>query len=185
METIEAILFDFHGVLLFVKKGYPVDEMVEEIDRQIGEVTDDEIFKQEMQKRFGLNDQQFREVMEKIVEKYEAFLPLWQLLPELKKFYRLAIINNGTALTLPAFFSRCQVKDYFDIFVSSAIEGVRKPQAEIFLRTAERLGVNPQQCLFMDDKAENVEGARRVGMKTIWWQDRESGFQKFLEFLGQ
>jgi putative hydrolase of the HAD superfamily len=45
--------------------------------------------------------------------------------------------------------------------------GMHKPQPEIFLLGAERAGVDPGDCVFVDDLRENCEGAEAVGMTAI------------------
>ena len=45
--------------------------------------------------------------------------------------------------------------------------GLSKPDPRIFLLTCERLGVRPENCVFLDDDAGYVEGARKVGMRAI------------------
>ena len=60
-----------------------------------------------------------------------------------------------------------------------------KPSRDIYLETAKRLGVLPEQCLFMDDSKENVEGAVSCGMQTIWWGNKEEGFVALREFLAE
>ena len=182
-NEIKAILFDFMGVLLFEKDNYPPDRIVDEIDQIIGGVTNDSSFKNETLEHYKLNEKEFKEVLSNVVDKYEKFQSLWKLLPDLRKNYKLAIINNGTALTLQEFDTRHLVKENFDLFVSSAIEGIRKPDSEIFLLTARKLGVKPDECLFMDDSKLNTEGAEETGMKSIWWEDKQSGFDSFLKFL--
>lgn len=52
----------------------------------------------------------------------------------------------------------------FDGFHSSAELGVAKPDPAFYLAATERIGIPPERCLFIDDRAENVEGARSVGM---------------------
>jgi putative hydrolase of the HAD superfamily len=42
--------------------------------------------------------------------------------------------------------------------------GVRKPDAAAFELAAERIGLTPPECAFVDDFTANVEGARRVGL---------------------
>jgi putative hydrolase of the HAD superfamily len=182
-NSIKAILFDFMGVLLFPKENRTPNKLVDEIDVIIGKVTDDKIFKKTTMEQYDLSETQFHEILSAAVDKYERYEPLWAMLPELRKSYKLAIINNGTALTLPELKKRHAVDKHFDLFVSSAIEGVRKPDAEIFLRTAKRLKVKPDECLFMDDSLDNIEGAAKVEMKTVWWEDRKSGTKGLLEFL--
>jgi epoxide hydrolase-like predicted phosphatase len=53
----------------------------------------------------------------------------------------------------------------FDAIVLSGREGVRKPEPEIYRRAAHRLGLEPQACVFVDDIAVNVEGARAVAWR--------------------
>lgn len=51
-------------------------------------------------------------------------------------------------------------------------EGIKKPQAEIFLRALARLGVNPEESVYLGDHPNNdVIGARDVGMNAIWKKD--------------
>ena len=173
MINISAILFDLVGVLLFKRKDYKPNLLVDKVDSLIGKVTDDKKFKKATIKNFNLKEKEFDEVLEKVVNKYEPFQPIWELLPELRKHYKLAIINNGTALTLPSFKTKHKIDKYFDLFISSAIEGVKKPKREIYLLAVKKLGIKPNECLFMDDLEENVKGAEEVGMKTIYWENKK------------
>jgi HAD superfamily hydrolase (TIGR01509 family) len=44
---------------------------------------------------------------------------------------------------------------------------LRKPEPEIYLLSAERLGLQPKECVFIDDLELNVDGARALGMTAI------------------
>ncbi len=184
LPDIDAILFDMMGVLLFQKEVYEVDAFVDEVDSFIGGVTNDSFFEQEMLKKFCITEEDLQQVLLRIVEKYSPLEKLWDLLPELKKHYKLAVINNGTGLTLTEFDKRLNFDKYFNLFVCSGLEGVKKPEKEIFLATVSRLGVEPNRCLFMDDSQVNVEGAEVLGMKTILWESKEGGFKNFAKLLG-
>ena len=46
-----------------------------------------------------------------------------------------------------------------------------KPDPEIYRLAAKRLGVRPEECVFVDDKTINVEAAESVGMKGIVYND--------------
>ncbi|MFA6995422.1 MAG: HAD-IA family hydrolase [Patescibacteria group bacterium] len=182
-QKIKAILFDFMGVLLFPRADYKRDKIVDEIDYAIGKVTDDKLFKKETIKKYNLNKTEFNAVLDKIVDKYEPFEPLWSLLPQIRKNYKLAIINNGTSLTLPKFKSKYYLNNIFDFFVSSAIEGFKKPNRRIYELTIRKLGFKPEECLFMDDSLLNVDKAKKLGMSTIYWESPQIGFKKFQEFI--
>jgi HAD superfamily hydrolase (TIGR01549 family) len=176
---IDTILFDFVGVLLFPKENRPACRLADEIDQQIGTVTDDIIFKEKILREYDLLDNEFDNILQYIVNKYEPYVPLWELLPGIRKNYKLGIINNGTYLTYPLFEEKYHLSQRFDIFLSSAVEGVCKPDRVIYLRACEKLGSQPQDCLFMDDREENILGAQQVGMQTIYWSGRKKGFREF------
>jgi putative hydrolase of the HAD superfamily len=57
-----------------------------------------------------------------------------------------------------------EVLDPFELYLSHEI-GAVKPDLVAFARVAERAGLEPGHCLFIDDMAENVEAARRAGFQ--------------------
>lgn len=61
-------------------------------------------------------------------------------------------------------YPRERFPELFDAVVISGEEGLRKPDPPIFLLAAERLGLEPQACVFVDDLPANVESAEQVGM---------------------
>ncbi len=57
--------------------------------------------------------------------------------------------------------------ELFDSVIDSSKVGLRKPDPEIYLLACSRLGVEPAECLFVDDIASNVAAADALGMTTI------------------
>jgi HAD superfamily hydrolase (TIGR01509 family) len=180
---VTTIFFDFVGVLMQVDPFITVSDSGKQIDQRIGAVVDDRTFRESALNDFGLSEQQFEAVLDQIGDRYKPFDPLWQMLPELRKTYRIGIINNGTWLTYPRFNARYALDQRFDLFVSSAVEGVRKPHPQIYLRACEKMHVLPAQCLFLDDSQENVSAAVQVGMQGIWWETHPIGLQQFNQWL--
>jgi HAD superfamily hydrolase (TIGR01509 family) len=180
---MEAVLFDFMGVLLFLRKDWPGEKTVDAVDDMIGGVVDDAAFRMAVLDRFDIGEEEFQKVLHRVPEKYEAYPPLWDLLPALRKKYKLGIINNGTRLTFPYFDSKFHLSERFDAILSSGAEGVRKPEPGIYLRAARRLDVQPRDCLFMDDSEANIRGAQQAGMQTVLWRNREEGFRRFIKKL--
>lgn len=74
--------------------------------------------------------------------------------------------------------------NYFDGVVISAEVGVMKPDPQIYYLAAERVGVKPEEALFIDDFMENIRGAERVGMQTIHFADPQAAQQKLAEMTG-
>jgi FMN phosphatase YigB (HAD superfamily) len=49
---------------------------------------------------------------------------------------------------------------------------MRKPEREIYALTCERLGIEPDEAVFVDDNAENVAAARAFGMEAVHFGDQ-------------
>jgi putative hydrolase of the HAD superfamily len=77
-----------------------------------------------------------------------------------------------------------EIRTLFDQVVISAEVGMHKPQPEIFLLAAERLGVAPRQCVFVDDLRENCAGAESVGMTAVLHRDSAQTIARLEELLG-
>lgn len=95
-----------------------------------------------------------------------------QVLEQLKsQGYQLAIVSNGGHDTRLNTIRGLGIEPYFDEIISSGLVGFNKPQPEIFQITAERLSVQPAQCLYIGDHPINdVQGATEAGMHALWMQ---------------
>src|SRR5699024_9242351 len=56
-----------------------------------------------------------------------------------------------------------------EVVVSGQI-GAEKPEADSYLAAAERLGLEPRECVMVDDAIENIHGAVQVGMIGVFYQ---------------
>ena len=81
-------------------------------------------------------------------------------------------------------YERAMFDDLFDEVVISGEVGLRKPQPEIYLLAAGRLGVETSQCVFVDDFKVNADGATAVGMLGIQHMDAAATIPALEEFLG-
>jgi putative hydrolase of the HAD superfamily len=77
-----------------------------------------------------------------------------------------------------------EIRALFDTAVISGEVGLHKPQPEIFRLAAERLGVEPEACVFVDDLRENCDGAQAVGMTPLLHRDSGETIAKLEELLG-
>ncbi len=64
-------------------------------------------------------------------------------------------------------YDRSLFEELFDGVVISGEVGLHKPQPQIFELGAERVGLHPSRCVFVDDLRENCEGAEAVGMVPV------------------
>jgi putative hydrolase of the HAD superfamily len=99
---------------------------------------------------------------------------MWPMVHEVRRLrqagYKTAILTNNVAAYRPMWTTQIPM-DMFDLVIDSSEVGVRKPDPAIYLLTAERLGVVPTECVFLDDHPGNVTGARAVGMRAVHVQD--------------
>jgi putative hydrolase of the HAD superfamily len=94
---------------------------------------------------------------------------------------RTGLVSNSIG---PGRYDRSQFPELFDGVVISAEEGMHKPQPEIFLLGAERVGVPPEDCVFVDDLRENCEGAEAVGMTAVLHRGADQTVPELERLLG-
>lgn len=81
--------------------------------------------------------------------------------------YKVGLLSND-ALTLETKLrDELNIYSIFDAVVISAQIGVMKPDPGAYAAAARVLAVPMSACVFIDDNAANVEGARRVGMQAV------------------
>jgi len=73
---------------------------------------------------------------------------------------KTALLSNSWGMDYP----REGWDELFDVTVISGEVGMRKPDPDIYELCAQRLGLPPQACVFVDDLSPNVRGAAAVGM---------------------
>jgi epoxide hydrolase-like predicted phosphatase len=81
-------------------------------------------------------------------------------------------------------YDQALLDELFDALVISGEVGMHKPEPEIFHLGAERIGVAPEDCVFVDDLRENCAGAEAVGMKAILHRGAEGTLPQLEELLG-
>jgi epoxide hydrolase-like predicted phosphatase len=74
--------------------------------------------------------------------------------------------------------------DMFDGWVISGEVGVRKPDPEIYVMGAERIGLAPEDTVFVDDLKGNLKPARELGMATVHHVTAEETIPQLEELLG-
>jgi putative hydrolase of the HAD superfamily len=131
-------------------------------DLETGAISEDEFGERfgellEIEDRAGLVDRMFG-----------GLQPDEQMLEALRKAraagIRTGLISNSMGAGR---YDRDAFPELFDGVVISGEVGMHKPEAGIYLLGAERAGVPPEDCVFVDDLRENCEGAEAVGMTAV------------------
>lgn len=97
------------------------------------------------------------------IDLQEEIIPTKNLIVQLKAAgYRLYVLSNMSPEFIE-FIRQLPVYANFDGEVVSCEEQVVKPEPEIFRLLLERYSLNPAECLFIDDRIDNIEAAEREG----------------------
>jgi len=98
---------------------------------------------------------------------------------------RLAICTNNVREWEARWRAMLPIDEIFDTVVDSAFVGMRKPDPEIYRLTLERLGVPAAQALFIDDVELNCEGARELGIRSVWFRETEQAIAEIEAALAE
>ncbi|MBX4190717.1 HAD family hydrolase [Candidatus Saccharibacteria bacterium] len=92
---------------------------------------------------------------------------LEEILAELHNKYPLAIVTSRLKIGMNDIFNLRQIDHLFDVVVTYEDYKNPKPHPEPLLVAAERLGVAPQECVYIGDGESDIEAAIAAGMKSI------------------
>ena len=79
---------------------------------------------------------------------------------------RTAMLSNGVVEIVNRLRSERRLERWFDVVVASCEVGRCKPDPEIYRICLERLGLTADATLFVDDRMENLQAARDIGLHT-------------------
>jgi putative hydrolase of the HAD superfamily len=191
---IKAIVVDVGSVLIeetgdearaFIadKYGFDVDDLwkywKKNLDMSYRGELDAKDFFEGLILEFGLDGVNAKDMIDSWVEGREKTSRVDNVVNEtmnkLKGKYLLGVLSNSTALN-ETVSARQDCYGVFDFKILSYEVGHRKPEVEIYKILIERLmklGVKPEEAVFVDDRKENLTPVENLGIKTILFEDSE------------
>lgn len=186
--SFDAVVFDLGGVLIdwspyhLYRKLFDSDDEIarflDEIDiyNWLRGVDADQPFQQGVAE-LSAHLPQYAELIEAYWHRWAetlngAFDDSLAVVSELKaRGTPLYVISNWSSETWHHATERFAFLDWFDGLVISGLEGVAKPDPEIFRLACDRYKLTPEHTVFVDDLAANVASARGLGFHTIHFTD--------------
>ena len=193
---IKAIIFDLGRVLIDVdfKRGlfrYAHKNSGSDEDKLIDKLFSDPLFI-----HFGTGKIEppefYQQILKRLNEQinFDQFEQAWcdifspmkgmeQLIADLKNKYPLGLLSDTDTLHWNFVKNNYPILNYFANPVLSFEIGTLKPNSHCYEMAAQSVQVDPENCLFIDDRAKNVKGARQNGMKAIQFSGIENLIQEF------
>jgi len=81
--------------------------------------------------------------------------------------YPMAVASSSFHQIIQLILEKTRLRKYFQHIVSSEEAGKSKPAPDVFLLAAKRLGVEPSECLVIEDSYNGIKAAKSAGMKCI------------------
>ncbi len=161
----------YYKALQHIDKDLYISRFIELDNR--GMVWKDKVY-QQLVKEFAIMDLTWKELLDDYIGRFchscKPFPSLHQMLNTLQNMnIKLGMITNGKGTFQKDSINALEIDKYFSIILISEIEGIKKPNPQIFEKALQHLQVQPNECFFVGDHPENdINAAKRVGMQTIW-----------------
>ena len=179
MREIKAVIFDMYGVI--VKD--PTGALSDYIARFFPDMPNEEIYKhwipgaegkltsEEFFTNLGFADHAATEA--DYIDTIEINTDIFAVAAELrKKGIKTAILSNDIAEWNAALRHKHGLNELFDAVTVSGEEGFTKPDRRIYELTLERLGIAPENCVYIDDREYFLPEAAALGMHPILFNSR-------------
>lgn len=108
---------------------------------------------------------------------------LINILKKLRKWYTLALLSNNNREYVQEYIYKPGLDKLFDVMIISCNVGYRKPASEIYRILIRKLGLKPNEILFLDDEPSKLTAAEAQGLQTIVYQGTQTN--QMLELLLQ
>lgn len=182
---LKAVIFDMDGLLI---DSEPIwREAEKEIFSEVGiTLTDEMCFTtvglridevvDHWYTKFPWDNPSKEIIKEKIIDRViELVLEKGEILPGViqtieffhTKNYPLAIASASATRVIDAVTEKLKIKNYFTVIHSAEFEEYGKPHPVVFISTAKKLNVSPQNCLVFEDSLNGVIAAKAARMKVI------------------
>lgn len=175
---IHAVIFDCFGVLTTDTWKAYLDNLPTDIDKPIlkdlnhqldaGLISLDD-FVQGVFEITGTKPALVEKLLNNEAAKNDNLLDYIRQLKE--QGMKTAILSNVSSNWVKEIFLSEEERQLFDVMIFSFEVHMTKPDPGIFELAAERLGVAPEDCIFIDDAEWNCRGAESIGMKSVIYTD--------------
>ncbi|MFX1408901.1 MAG: HAD family hydrolase [Promethearchaeota archaeon] len=118
-----------------------------------------------VEKWANLKEQYYREM---IRDKLKPSPGVLDLIKDLKdNNFKMAVGSSGPPENVELTLTSLKINDFFDVVITAAEVEKSKPEPDVFLIAAEKLRINPENCVVIEDAPVGITAGKRAGMKVI------------------
>ena len=99
------------------------------------------------------------------------------------KKYKIALASSTSTKSVMHHLNDTKIKDYFDVIVCGDQVERSKPEPDIYIKTAELLGLPPEACYAVEDSKNGLHSAHRAGCQVIMVPDLWQGDDETDSFI--
>jgi len=124
-----------------------------------------DLTKEEIRRYSDRKEELFRGIVRGRVKSFPGLLPLIAHL--VRKGWEVGVGSSGPRLNVELVLSELGLWEIVTAYTCSEDVTLGKPDPEVFLKTARKMGISPSECVVVEDSVHGIEAAHRAGMKCI------------------
>ena len=197
---IKALVFDCGGVLLRDRDASAYDRWEHKLNlergelklrlwesanwarAEIGELSESEFWAQ-AGRELGLDSAEASRLARDLWHSWAVDPVVLSLIDKARSRFRVAMLSNATDALEAILETRYGIGDRFESIVNSARVGIAKPAEGIYRHLLAALGVQANEVVFIDDRAENIAAAAQLGIHVIWYVNADELERQLAAYL--
>jgi epoxide hydrolase-like predicted phosphatase len=187
---IRAVIFDFGGVLVRMIDDTPRLKLAEQLGVPLSQLDELVFFSESAQRAsrgeltirqhwevvrlaLGIQPEEMLQFLQQYWSADDVNYELLGYIRTLRPRYKVGLLSNAWNDLRQTLHTRWNIDGLFDELIISAEVGLVKPDPRIYHLALERLGVQAEEAVFIDDIAGNVDAARAEGLAAIQFHNTQ------------
>lgn len=189
-NNIKVIIIDFGGTFFTTGTGIAIDKVAKKLqlprrnielilrDKGFGALyrlgkIDAKTFWDRAKKNLNINSERAKEIELIWHSSYKPNRGMRVLVKKLRKKYKVVVVSGNAPERVKYLKSKYSLDKLFDDYFFSFEYGVTKPNPKLFKIALDKLNIEPEECLIIDDSKKTIDKAKKLGCKMVLFKNAE------------